>query len=316
MSERPQDPYRTIVVGFDGSDTSRDALALAGSLAAATGATVVAAAVCELPSITWPIEDDWVRENLDQARENLSGAGTQGLVDPAFLETQVVEATSTPRGLHALAEKADADLIVVGSADGGRAGQVLPGSVGRRLLHGSRCAVAVAPTGFAARERAPIAQIVVGFNGSPESLHALEGAVALAEATGAHIRLAVVAERPRPAYGKGGGMAGVAELEEAIAQHMEEQLEIGMAQATGQQIEGSVVHGDPAVALHEAAADADLLMVGSRAYGPLRTVLLGSVSAKLIQAAPCAVIVYPRGAEGVSGEHDSLAESAAADGAL
>lgn len=106
-------------------------------------------------------------------------------------------------------------------------------------------------------------------------------------------------------------MAGVAELEQAIAQHMEEQLEIGFAQATGQVLEGSVVRGDPANRLREAAADADVLMVGSRAFGPVRTVLLGSASYELMRSAPCAVIVYPRGAESVPEERESLVESAA-----
>lgn len=41
--------------------------------------------------------------------------------------------------------------------------------------------------------------------------------------------------------------------------------------------------------------DLDLLVVGSRGFGPLRRVLLRSVSAKLMHDAPCARIVVPRG---------------------
>jgi nucleotide-binding universal stress UspA family protein len=40
-----------------------------------------------------------------------------------------------------------------------------------------------------------------------------------------------------------------------------------------------------------------LLVVGSCGYGPLRRVLLGSVAASLLHAAPCPVIVCPRGSE-------------------
>lgn len=46
--------------------------------------------------------------------------------------------------------------------------------------------------------------------------------------------------------------------------------------------------------LADAAADADLLVVGSRGYGPLRRVLLGSTSAGLVRSARCPVLVYPR----------------------
>jgi nucleotide-binding universal stress UspA family protein len=314
MSEQLNSTYRTIVVGFDGSDQARDALAFAGALSAGTGATVVAACVLELPAMRRPVEDGWLRLPRVHAEENAQSAAETGMVEPDNLETRVVEASSAARGLHSLAEDLDADLIVIGSAHHGHIGQALAGGVGHRLLHGAPCAVAVAPAGLASREPGGIGRIVVGFDGSRESMSALDGAIALSEATGARIRLAVVAQPPAPAYGKGGGMVGVAELEEAVAQFMEEQLTIGLAYAPGGlPMEGSVLHGDPAESLREAAADANVLMIGSRAYGPVRTVLLGSVSSKLTQSAPCTVVVYPRGVEGPQ-EQEAERERVGAEG--
>jgi nucleotide-binding universal stress UspA family protein len=49
--------------------------------------------------------------------------------------------------------------------------------------------------------------------------------------------------------------------------------------------------------LADQAADADLLVTGSRGYGPLRRVLIGSVSTPLMHSAPCPVMVVPRTAE-------------------
>jgi nucleotide-binding universal stress UspA family protein len=49
--------------------------------------------------------------------------------------------------------------------------------------------------------------------------------------------------------------------------------------------------GDPARALLELAATADLLVVGSRGLGAVRRVLLGSVSEKVLQHAPCPVLI-------------------------
>lgn len=317
MSDRENNTYRKIVVGYDGTDQALDALAFAGALSAGTGAKVVAGCIIELQSVGWPIENNWLHVPRERAEEIVRGAADSGMVAADRLETPVGVATSAARGLQALAEDTQADLIVVGSAHRSRAGQALAGSVGHRLLHGAPCAVAVATAGLAAREANAIRQIVVGFDGSAESLHALDAAIGLAEATGARIRLAVVAEPPAAAHGKGGGeRAGVAELEEVIESYMEEQLTIGLSYATGGlPIEGSVLRGDPAERLREAAADADVLMVGSRGYGPVRTVLLGSVSAKLMRSAPCAVIVYPRVAGGAP-ESESLRQTAAADGAL
>ena len=54
---------------------------------------------------------------------------------------------------------------------------------------------------------------------------------------------------------------------------------------------------DPADVLIERSHEVDLLVIGSRGYGPLRSVLLGGVSGRVIRDAACPVIVVPRGAE-------------------
>lgn len=60
-------------------------------------------------------------------------------------------------------------------------------------------------------------------------------------------------------------------------------------------VEGRRLDGSPAPVLAEACEDGvDLLVVGSRGYGPAMRVLLGSVSTKLINSAPCPVLVVPR----------------------
>jgi nucleotide-binding universal stress UspA family protein len=55
--------------------------------------------------------------------------------------------------------------------------------------------------------------------------------------------------------------------------------------------------GSPAHLIVEAAADFDLLVIGSRGYGPVRRVLLGSVSTALVRSAPCSVLVLPHGTD-------------------
>ena len=52
-----------------------------------------------------------------------------------------------------------------------------------------------------------------------------------------------------------------------------------------------VVEGGPATALVEAAADADLLVVGNQGRGNLASALLGSTSAEVADAAPCPVVI-------------------------
>ena len=64
----------------------------------------------------------------------------------------------------------------------------------------------------------------------------------------------------------------------------------------GIDFEPQLIHGEPAEALAEASGDLDLLVLGSRGYGPLKGTLLGSVSARVMAKAACPVMVVPRGA--------------------
>jgi len=70
--------------------------------------------------------------------------------------------------------------------------------------------------------------------------------------------------------------------------------------------------GPAANLIEEAAKRVDLLVMGSRGYGPIRRVLLGSVSAPVVRHCPCPVLVVPRGAtdERTSGDSTAVAGEA------
>ena len=69
--------------------------------------------------------------------------------------------------------------------------------------------------------------------------------------------------------------------------------------------EQMIVDGDPADVLAAHGVELDLLVIGSRGYGPLRRTLLGGVSAKVMRLAPCPVLVTSRGAGRLSGSPQS-----------
>jgi nucleotide-binding universal stress UspA family protein len=58
---------------------------------------------------------------------------------------------------------------------------------------------------------------------------------------------------------------------------------------------GEILTGLPADALAAASDDLDLLVCGSRGYGPVRTLLLGGTSHALVRKAACPVLVIPPG---------------------
>ena len=86
-------------------------------------------------------------------------------------------------------------------------------------------------------------------------------------------------------------------LDEAIA-----------ALSTGVPVERDVLFQDPADGLAAASGHLDLLVMGSRAYGPMRAVMLGGVSRRVITRAACPVLVLPRGTASAADELVPAAE--------
>jgi nucleotide-binding universal stress UspA family protein len=180
---------------------------------------------------------------------------------------------------------------------------VVLGSVGEVLVAGSPTAVAVAPKGFAARAPEEMRVVGAGFNGSPEARLALRAAATLAAGAGAELRAIAVEEgfahahHPiRPEY----------RAESRLVEQLDHALEeVGAPDAKRVVEKGAAVH-----CLCEASRETDLLVIGSRGYGPMRHALVGSVSAQLMRSAPVPVLVIPRGAGTEDGTGEGIAVGA------
>lgn len=284
--------HGNIIVGLDGSEQAGDALAFAKQLSDATDAELVAAHVFLSHPLLRGGADPM---SVEEEREYPSGLEAAAAAAGAVV--QRVDSTSVPRGLHELAEELGADVVVVGSSRHGKAGQTLLGNVAMGLVHGSPCAVAVAPSGYRDKSQ-PLSTVVVGYDGSPESKLALESACDLARATSTPVRLIIAAEPPTPVVGKGGGTSGGwGALKDVIEAEARAELDTAASSAPDDvTVEPKLVSGDPVEALaDEARSPGSILVVGSRAYGPVRRVLLGSTSRTLANTAPAPLIVYPRG---------------------
>jgi nucleotide-binding universal stress UspA family protein len=288
----------TIVIGFDGTDSGEDALALGLVLARATRTVPLVAVVHpqEYPIGVGRVDAEWVAYLHEQATQ-LLGRARRLTGEKRGAEFREVSAPSESRGLHELAEREQAELVVVGSSSRGPMGRTYPGSTGERLLQGSACPVAVAPRGL--RESPPerLATVAVAFLDTPEAHHALDVAVALAERAGARLRLVSVVPRPAEVYlpviGRDAEAAFVASSREVFQAALAKGLArvAGRVEADAELLEGGVV--DTLATLDR--RDADLLVCGSRSYGPLRRVLLGGVSSRLLRRSALPLVVVPRG---------------------
>ena len=102
-----------------------------------------------------------------------------------------------------------------------------------------------------------------------------------------------------PEYGYAAAWSILAEGEFRDAERADKERLLGLAVSRipkGLERESRVLTGDPAARLTEASGEFDLMVVGSRAWGPLKRTLLGSTTRKLIRSCACPVLVLPRGA--------------------
>jgi nucleotide-binding universal stress UspA family protein len=303
---------RPIVVGYDGSPQAHDALALGAALASATGERLVLAGAYGPGGVARDEELDARRaevlERLAEAVESLrSDASLQ-------VEPRAVSGSSAAAALQELAETEHPRALVLGSCHRGAIGRVVIGGVAERLLHGSPCPVVVAPRGLAERGPVRLGTVCVGFDGRPEAWTALQRGAQIAASVGGRLRVAMVVP---PITGTPTMAVFPPEIVEERFKAAEVELDHAV-HSVAKRLEpaGRLLNGSPGQQLaDEASVAVDLMVVGSRGYGPLQRVLLGSVSTSLMHSAPCPVMVVPRTAEfdpsgeGLAGE-DQFVSSA------
>ena len=191
---------------------------------------------------------------------------------------------------------------------------MLPGSTAERLLHGSPCPVAVAPKGYRERLADEPGIIGCGYDDSQSSQRALEAARRVAAATGAQLQV-IRAFEPLmydlpPGNAAFGGMSS---YNDALLVRATEELDAAVARIETDGAEAHIKMGDAVRVLTDASEELDLLLVGSRGYGPMHAVLVGGVAGRLVTEAACPVIVFPRSA-GLTEDDSRFAETAVLHG--
>jgi nucleotide-binding universal stress UspA family protein len=291
---------RTILIGVDETPRSEDAIAFGNRLAAVSDAHVVVANAFPYNDAIRDGSNAAYRQALSEdaqhtareMRDRLAGIGEDRT------RLRIAANPSPAHALHDLAEAEHAELVVVGSSHTGRLGRVAPGSTAERLLHGAPCAVAVVPHGYRTRVDQTIRRIGVAYDGSAEATAAVAAGVELAQALSAELEIIGVT---MPDTYTGAGMIGAAaymvpldELERSVQDGLD-----AVVASLDPELKAETVRltGDPADELGKHSAGLDLLLAGSRGYGPLRSVLVGGVSGRLMRTVQCPVIVIPRGVD-------------------
>jgi nucleotide-binding universal stress UspA family protein len=292
-----------VIVGYDADGSGTDALALGLGLGAALGLPVIVTKVHASPAPIGAgrVDAEWVADRraasaaiLNTARRQVEERQVD--VDPraTAIEYRLTPSSSAARGLHDLAEAESAAMIVVGSAaTEGFDRRVFAGSTASRLLSGAECPIVVAPKGLAAAGWKGPARIGVAYLATDEGMLALRTATDVARRTGAslHLFTAVAEEASVLPWLVGADAEGA--FAATVREGVQDSLDEAAAATEGLDVTAGVLVGD-VVGLLADLPDIDLLVCGSRGYGPVRRVLLGGVSSRLMRRSANPVLIVPR----------------------
>jgi len=139
-------------------------------------------------------------------------------------------------------------------------------------------------------------RIVVGVDGSPSSRAALQWAVRQAVLTAGTVEAvtAYIVPAGVPGYAWGQGPVAIddsAERETDARKALDAVIDEEVTPVDRHRVSTQVVYGHPAEVLMDAAASADLLVVGSRGHGAFADALLGSVGQYCVHHAHCPVVI-------------------------
>src|SRR6266511_866954 len=256
--------YRTIVVGTDGSITATTARDAAIRLAKRLRARLVVVCAWGPPLLTRPMAESLVGYSLEAAtRAGVEADAEMATQDPADLLLEV-------------AERRQADLVVVGNKGMGEAKRFRLGSVPDRIAHFAPCDLLIVDTArfqtAQGRSDRVYRAIVAGTDGSPTAAEAARKAFELAMLVRAEVTLVYV----------GDPIVGAITLEETAS-----------GRPDGVTVQTQVTEGDPAEQLIEVAEaqGADLIVVGNKGIAGARRFLLGSVPNKVAHYASTDVLI-------------------------
>ena len=292
-SGSPQASVARIAIGVDGYPEGQDAAALGVAIAGVTGAELMLVAVH--PPAIFPVPPSLQWKSLREEAER----SLREVRDSVAPDARIVAETdlSIPRALRRAVRREHRDLLIVGSSRHAPAGHVRVGKRMRQLLGHVDCALAFAPKGLAKQPDFRLHRIGVGYDGGPEADAALAWASSIAVAAEAELCVRAVVDDRVPVLLQS-ALQGLVAVEwrdvvDKEASRLRRQATVATAVA-GAEVRIEVTCRRPAEALIALSENVDLVVIGSRRWGPAARVLMGSTGEGLMQRAACPVVTVPR----------------------
>lgn len=298
-----------ILVAYDGSPHSEDALRWAIYFKRLLGSSVLALKVFE------PFNYHENRGEIDvggsvaeivaQRAQSSRAHDVKMLEDikheaanqNVAIETELVTGHAGA-AILAAAKQHRSDLLIAGTRGHGAVEELLVGSVTGKLVSLSPVPVMVVKNCLLA-STGGIKKILVAYDGSEQSKEALAWAIDIACGTDAEVTAVKVFEPlpltvlyTMPEAGIASRLAEkLVELQDADAKLLEEAKEF--AKTKKMEISTKILHGEAAAAILGCAKQqkADLIVAGTVGHGTLEGILVGSVTRRLVSASPIPVLV-------------------------
>jgi nucleotide-binding universal stress UspA family protein len=285
-----------VVIGYDGGAGAADALALGIGWAGQLGTPPVVVTVYPGPAPISPgrVDAEWVADRRAEAENLLDEA--RGLATETNVEFRAVGSGSASHGLHDVAEELEASLIVLGSPQRPQP-PLLTATTGDRVIAGAPCPVSIPPRGWRERPARGLNRIGVAFVPTPDGREALRIAAVFARRVKAQLHVVTVVAEEAEVMSYRIGQDAEQRYVSAAQEEFQRAIEDTIAElapdltASGEVLVGGDIV-ETLVGLGDTAFQA--LFMGSRGYGPIRRVLLGGVSARLMRQLDVPAVVVPR----------------------
>jgi nucleotide-binding universal stress UspA family protein len=280
--------FDEVIVAVDDDEAALDALALGRTLASPVAALTLAHVEADVSDGTARAGVPGPARDTQPPRPLLSLSDGNGGAPLPFVV--VTTATSTAAGLHDLAGRRAADLLVIGASRRVALVRALGRDPAGAIIEDAPCAVAVAPAGYAGRTPR-LETIGVGYDGSLASEQALKAARRLAAER--HTKLSgFEAVQPRPAHDP---LDARHEIDQRIAAARRRLAALG-------DVEPHAEYGGRAEELARFGASVDLLVIGPRDQEGESALHLAPLALRLAHHAPCPVLVVAKRVPVASGD--------------
>jgi nucleotide-binding universal stress UspA family protein len=294
---------KPIVVALAGEEESREALRLAVCAARVLECPLVVAGVAvdvgvmPVSPMTGWVPDPAMPERMqEEVERHLRSLALSVPEDVAYSIDSVIH-TSVSAGVEALAERHDAQAVVIGASHHGLLSRVIEGDHALGILRHASCPVIIASQdpADAITATAP-KRIGVAWDRGDEAAAALAVAVRVAGLAGGRVNVVHVLEPSGAVLIPPTDLTTIADLD--AARHREAEHDIALAVRAidpGLTVEIDLREGSREGQIEDATKKLDVMIVGSSGKGAIRRVTTGSVSAHLAHHNHCPVVVVPRG---------------------